>query len=118
MTSISPHRIAQIESRFAELEARMASGQLEGEAFVAASKEYAELEPVAKAAANVRRLRREIDTLQHMASDSSDPELHDMAVEELEDVSHQLSESETALAISLLPRDSADDRNPGWHRRG
>jgi len=107
---ISPQRIAMIESRFAELEARMASGQLEGDAFVTASKEYSELEPVAKAAANVRRLRKEIDTLQHMVKDSSDPDLHDMAVEELDDVTHQLSNAETSLAISLLPKDAADER--------
>ncbi len=110
MTKISPQRIAMIESRFAELEARMASGQMEGEAFVAASKEYSELEPVAKAAANVRRLRAEIVTLKHMVKDSADPELHDMAVEELAEVEHQLSEAETAMAISLLPRDAADER--------
>lgn len=107
---ISPQRIAQIESRFAELEARMASGQMEGEAFVAASKEYAELEPVALAAKTVRRLRKEIETLTHMVKDSTDPELHDMAVEELEDVTQQLFEAETALAIALLPKDAADDR--------
>ena len=107
---ISPQRIAMIESRFAELEARMASGQLEGDAFVTASKEYAELEPVAVAAKTVRRLRKEIETLQHMVRDSSDAELHDMAVEELEDVTQQLFEAETALAISLLPKDAADER--------
>ncbi|HNW17191.1 MAG TPA: peptide chain release factor 1 [Sphingorhabdus lacus] len=107
---ISPQRIAQIESRFAELEARMAFGQLEGDAFVTASKEYAELEPVAVAAKTVRRLRKEIETLQHMVKDSSDAELHDMAVEELEDVTQQLFEAETALAISLLPKDAADER--------
>ena len=107
---ISPHRIAMIESRFSELEARMASGQLEGDAFVAASREYSELEPVAKAAAEVRRLRTEIETLGAMAQDNSDPDLHAMAVEELDVVTHQLSDAETSLAISLLPRDSADDR--------
>ena len=88
----------------------MASGQLEGDGFVAASKEYSELEPVAKAAAEVRRLRTEIETLEHMTQDSSDPDLHEMAVEELEDVTRQLSDAEMSLAISLLPRDSADDR--------
>lgn len=89
----------------------MASGQIEGEAFVKASKEYAEIEPVARAAANVRRLRAEIQTLEAMARDpSADAELRDMAVEELQDVSHSLAEAEDYLAIQLLPRDSADDR--------
>jgi peptide chain release factor 1 len=110
MTKISPQRIAMIESRFAELEARMASGQLEGDAFVTASKEYSELEPVAMAAKNVRRLRAEVETLQHMVKDSSDAELHEMAVEELIDISHDMAVAEQDLAISLLPRDSADER--------
>ena len=89
----------------------MASGQMEGDAFVAASKEYSELEPVANAAKNVRRLRAEVETLQIMARDpSGDSELSDMAVEELIDVSHDMAVAEQGLAIALLPRDSADDR--------
>jgi peptide chain release factor 1 len=111
MTQISAQRIGQIEARFAELEARMASGQMEGDAYVTASKEYAELEPVAKAAALIRRLRAEVLTLEAMARDpSADAELHDMAVEELQDVSFDLGEAEQALSIALLPRDTADDR--------
>jgi peptide chain release factor 1 len=108
---ISPQRIAQIESRFAELEARMATGQMVGDAFVTASKEYSELEPVAMAAKNVRRLRAEVETLQIMARDPHvDAELADMAVEELIDLSHDMAVAEQSLALSLLPRDSADDR--------
>ena len=108
---ISQQRIAQIESRFAELEARMATGQMVGDAFVAASKEYSELEPVAMAAKTVRRLRAEVETLQIMARDPhGDAELSDMAVEELIDISHDMAEAEQALAVALLPRDTADDR--------
>ena len=109
MTSISPQRIGQIEARFAELEARMASGQLEGDAFVKASREYAELEPVAIAAKQVRRLRAEVMTLDEM-SKGTDPELREMAVEELQDLVHQMADAEQELAIKLLPRDMADDR--------
>ena len=54
--TIPEERLAQIAHRFAEIEARLASGQLEGEAFVAASRDYAELEPVAKVAAEVREM--------------------------------------------------------------
>ncbi|MEE9434479.1 MAG: peptide chain release factor 1 [Sphingorhabdus sp.] len=111
MTKISAERIAQIEERFAELEARMASGTMEGDEFVAASREYAEIEPVAVAAKNIRRLRAEIGTLDAMVKDASaDAELRDMAVEELQDVSHQMSDAEQELALLLLPRDAADDR--------
>jgi len=57
---IPPERLDQIAHRFAELEARMASGTLEGEAFVRASRDYAELEPVAKIAAEVKSAREEM----------------------------------------------------------
>jgi peptide chain release factor 1 len=112
MTQISPQRIAQIEARFAELEARMASGTMEGDAFVTASKEYAEIEPVAKMAKEVRRLRAEMETLDAMARDpSADNELRDMAVEELLDVAHDKQVAEHDLAILLLPKDVADERS-------
>ena len=55
--SVSDDRLRQIANRFAELEARLASGTLEGAEFVAASRDYAELEPVAKAASDVADMR-------------------------------------------------------------
>ncbi len=111
MSQISNERIAQIEARFAELEARMASGQLEGDVFVAASREYAELEPVARACALVRRLRAEVTTLEVIAKDhATDAEMLMMAREELTDITVQRIAAELELAIKLLPRDSADDR--------
>ena len=61
--TIPEERLTQITHRFAELEARLASGQLEGEAFVAASRDYAELEPVARVAQEVREMRAEIAQL-------------------------------------------------------
>ena len=90
----------------------MASGTMEGDAFVTASKEYAEIEPVAKMAGEVRRLRAEMETLDAMAKDpSADAELREMAVEELLDVSHAKQLAEHDLAILLLPKDVADERS-------
>ena len=48
---ISSTRILQIEARRDELAALMSTGDLAGDRFVQVSKEYAELEPVAAAAA-------------------------------------------------------------------
>jgi peptide chain release factor 1 len=105
--TIPLERLKQIEHRFAELEARMASGQLEGDEFVAASRDYAELEPVAKIAAEVQAARAEMDELTEMLAD---PEMKAMAEEELASIRASLPENERALAIALLPRDSADAR--------
>jgi peptide chain release factor 1 len=109
MTTISPERIAQIEARRDELQALMATGDLPSDRFVAVSKEYAELEPVARAAGEVRRLRAEGVSLQHMTHDADD-ELRQMANEELFDNQAALTAADRALALSLLPRDAADER--------
>jgi len=111
MTSISPARIAQIEARRDELSALMSTGDLSGERFVQVSKEYAEIEPVAKAAGEVRRLRAELSTLSHMADDdTADGELKAMAREEIEEIRLALPQAERSLALALLPRDAADER--------
>ncbi len=104
---IPGQRLDQIANRFAELEARMASGTLEGEEFVRASRDYAELEPVARVAADVRAMREEIAGLEDMLAD---PEMKAMAEEELETLREALPEKERALAIALLPRDAADSK--------
>ncbi len=109
MTSITPQRIAQIEARFAELQAMMASGDLDSDKFVAVSKEYAEIEPVAIAAAHVKSLRDEQEGLAEMLA-GDDAEMKAMASDEVDGVKKALSKAEHALALQLLPKDSADDR--------
>ena len=106
--TIPAERLQQIAHRFAELEARLASGTLEGEAFVAASRDYAELEPVARAAEGVRTMRGELAELEKL--DDADPDMKALAEEEIMRLRHDLPEAERALAIAMLPRDSADAR--------
>ena len=109
MTTISPERIAQIEARRDELQALMATGDLPSDRFVAVSKEYAELEPVARAAGEVRRLRAELEVLAGMETDA-DPEIRTMARDEIAVIRDTLPQAERALALALLPRDAADER--------
>jgi peptide chain release factor 1 len=109
MTSISAERIAAIEARREELQNAMASPALAPDEFVRLSKDYAEIEPVAAAAGEVRRIRAEIELLKDMIADPS-PEIRAMAEEEMADLGARLPEAERALALKLLPRDSADDR--------
>ncbi|WP_114953578.1 peptide chain release factor 1 [Sphingosinicella terrae] len=111
MTAISADRIAAIEARRDELQAAMSARDLAPDAFVRLSKEYAEVEPVAVAAAELRKLRDELDSLVAMAEDrDADPELKAMAIEEAEAIRAKLPEAERALALKLLPRDAADER--------
>ena len=107
MAVISPERIAAILRRQEEVQAQMARPDLAPEEFVRLSKDYAELEPVTRAATQVEDLRKELADLEAMLAD---PEMKAMAEEELAAVRAQLPEAEHALAVSLLPKDSADAR--------
>jgi len=107
--SISPDRIAAIEARRDELQAEMSRPDIAPDRFVALSKEFAEVEPVAQAAGEVRRLRAEIGVLADMSNDE-DAEIRAMAAEEVAHINARLPQAERALALKLLPRDAADER--------
>jgi peptide chain release factor 1 len=109
MTKISAERIAAIEARREELQQAMSAHELAPDEIVRLSKDYAEVEPVAAAAKEVRRLRDEASSLEHMTHEA-DEELREMAAEELTLNQARLAEAERALALKLLPRDAADDR--------
>jgi len=106
---ISSERIAQIEAKKQELSDIMGAGNLPPDEFVRMSKEYAQVEPVAAAAREVRRLRAERESLAAMTRDG-DEELRAMAAEELGLIEARLPDAERALAVQLLPKDSADER--------
>ncbi len=108
MTTISAERIAALLAKREELSSQLASGDLPRDIFVALSKEYAEVEPVAAAAGELQRLRNEFVELEAMLDD---PEMREMAQEEADAIRETLPAAERALALSLLPRDTADERS-------
>ena len=114
--SVSDTRLSQIASRFAELEARLSSGTLAPAEFVAMSRDYAELEPVARAASAVVSMRGELASL--FALDETDPEMRALAEEEIARLRTDQPAAEHALAVTMLPRDSADARPAMLEIRG
>ena len=111
MKTISLDRIVSIETKKHDLAEAMAAPNLSPEDFVRLSKEYAQIEPVAAAAREVRRLRAELEVLTGLAADTTaEAELKEMAVVEAEEIKEKLPEAERALALKLLPRDAADER--------
>ena len=108
MTTISAERIAALLAKREDLSTQLASGDLPRDIFVALSKEYAEVEPVAAAAGELQRLRDEFAGLEEMLAD---PEMREMAQEEADAIRETLPAAERALALSLLPRDAADERS-------
>ncbi len=108
MTTISAAKIAALLARREEVSGLLSTGDLPREQFVALSKEFSELDPVATAAKDLQKLRTEQTDLEAMLAD---PEMREIAEEELASIRETLPAAERALALSLLPRDAADDRS-------
>ncbi|MBM3519608.1 MAG: peptide chain release factor 1 [Alphaproteobacteria bacterium] len=108
MTAVPPEKLDRIIQRFAAVEHDLSAGA-SGEAFVRLSKEYAEIEPTAKAARELRKAydeRRGLDELMEAGG-----EMAAMAEAERPQLDRRIGEMEQAIRILLLPRDAADDRN-------
>ena len=101
-------KIQSIRDRHNELAALMASGDLQGDDYVKAAQEYAELEPVVAAVTVYQEALAEQQDLSELLND---PDMKDMAAEELDALKKTLPELEKALQLALLPKDKADDAN-------
>ena len=98
-------RLDQVLDRFHQVEARMGAAT-DGQEIVRLSKEHAEMKPVADAVTALARTRAEMADLEAMASD---PEMAEMAAEELEALRERLPEMEREVALLLAPRDADEN---------
>lgn len=102
-------RLDAILARAQALQDEM-NGELPPERFVALSKEYAEIDPLATAVRAYRGALGESEDLAALVA-GEDAEMAELAGLELEDVRAKLPDMETALEVLLLPKDSADELN-------
>ena len=98
-------RLQQITERFEFLEAKLASGETSD--IEAVSREYAELKPVAEEIAEYRQLLSDIAEAEAMLDD---PEMKELAEEELPSLKERVPQMEDAMRLALLPKDAADAR--------
>ncbi|GAA0870634.1 peptide chain release factor 1 [Brevundimonas basaltis] len=98
-------RLDQVLDRFHQVEARMGAAT-DGQEIVRLSKEHAEIKPVADAVMALARVRAEMADLDAMAAD---PEMAEMAAEELEALNQALPGMERDVALLLAPRDADEN---------
>jgi len=103
---VPEERLEQITQRFQYLEAAMADGAAASD-IAALAKEYSDLKPVVEQIAEWRRLRADLADAESMLGD---PDMKELAEEELPVLRARLPEAENALQLALLPRDAADGR--------
>jgi peptide chain release factor 1 len=107
MSGSLDHKLDRILSRAEELRFIL-SGQLAGDAFVKASKELAELEPIE---AHVHTLRAAVKAQAEAEIMLADPEMKELAEAEYHELKQRIPVLEMAVRLALLPKDEADDRS-------
>ena len=112
MKSISLDRIVSIEAKKHDLAEAMAAPNLAPDDFVRLSKEYAQIEPVAAAAREVRRLRAELDSAdRHCPRRRRRAELREHGGGGAErDRGDAARKPSAHWRCKLLPKDTADER--------
>ena len=104
------NRLEQLARRLIEVDALLATPEVGSDmtTFRKLSRERAELEPVANAFNNFVRVEEDMETARQMLAD---PDMKELAEEELQSGRARLEALAEELRILLLPRDPDDDRN-------
>ena len=107
-------KLRQIESRYEEFSARLAEaanapgGRTE---YARLAKAAAEIEPVVTAFGQYKNVLARIEEANHILGEAGDPELSELAGQELEDLRVKERALEERLRTMLVPRDARDDKN-------
>ncbi|WP_321528943.1 peptide chain release factor 1 [Sedimenticola selenatireducens] len=103
-------KLDQIAERFEEITALLAEPEVQNNQnrYRELGQEYALLEPVVECFGRYRDLESEIASAREMLSD---PEMADLAKEELAEGEQRLQQLEPQLQLLLIPPDPNDDRN-------
>src|SRR5690606_4217572 len=98
-------KLSQLQDRYEELSALLSDAEVIGnqDRFRALSREYAEVEPVAKAFAEFSQVQDQLAQAREMRKDP-DSDIRAMAEEEVQQIEEGLEEQELALQKLLLPK--------------
>lgn len=103
-------KLKAIEERYTDLEARMAQPEVYSDvnAYAKLAKDQKELTPVVEAFRRYKKFESNLDEAKALLSD---PEMKEMAQEELEEAKAGMENTLEELKILLLPKDPNDDKN-------
>ncbi len=105
-------RLAQMDTRYEDLGTQLSDPTLvsDQKKFQATAKQHRDLEPTVEKYRQYRSVQQAVADAKAMLAES-DPEIREMAAEELSTLEPRLAEIEAELRVLLLPKDPNDDKN-------
>jgi peptide chain release factor 1 len=106
-------RLDQIESKYKELNDQLSSPEIisDQSKYQRAAKAHSDIAPMVEKYREYRDLTKGIADSRQMAEEESDPELKQMAHDELLSLEARLQQVEDELKLMLLPKDPNDEKN-------
>ena len=113
-------KLEAIYARYQEIEQQMNDPEITSDMkrFVKLSKDYKDLQPVVKAFHEYKGLLDTIAECKELLANEKDPELREMAKEELNASQERKETMEEEIRIMLIPADPADSKNAVVEIRG
>jgi peptide chain release factor 1 len=103
-------KLTSIEERFMTLEEEMAASPEDYQRVAQLAQERAELEPVVTAFREYSKLQDQLAGAESLR-DGTDPEMRELADQEIQEIQPKLAELDAKLREMLIPRDPRDRRN-------
>lgn len=101
-------KLQPVKARHEELSALMSAGDLSGDEFTKLSMEYGELSPVVEAVEQYEKALIDREDLKEMLND---PEMKEIAEEELKELDIKIPELEGKIKFALIPKEKTDSKN-------
>jgi len=103
---IASDKLEMIRQRFAFIEAKL-SGGAETSELASLGREYSELKPVVE---QIDAYQGYLEAQIEATAMLDDPEMRELAQEELQEIKDKLPDAERAITLALIPKDDADHR--------
>jgi peptide chain release factor 1 len=106
-------KLNELHAQYEELNQQLASPDvmLDQERYLTLLKRHRELEPIITTYRRYQSLEKEIANTRRLLEEETDPEIKELAREELRSLHEQVERCENELKLLLVPRDPNDERN-------
>jgi peptide chain release factor 1 len=106
-------RLVKVQQRYEEITRLLSDASIvaQQEKFRELSREHSQLTPIIHAFERYRKAKSDLDGTREVAEGTQDPELRQMAYDELDGAKKTVEQLEEELKILLIPKDPNDSRN-------
>ncbi len=113
-------KVLSLQDKFASLQEQLSSPDVMSDMkkYVQLNKDYKELEPIIKAGLDYKKKLENLASAKDVFMNESDPDLKEMAREEINEIEAQIPDIEQNIKLLLIPADPDDSKNALVEIRG